>query len=182
MHPTAPVGIDQWSKGGYTNANNGEDDITIITNALGARVSATAACTKTCPYRDLSTVRSTTVATSPTATITCAGGAHSYPVRIRRRYMLSVAVPIHGNMKFQVAIARAQLNNGQWVSSGGFTNLGSNDAYSSRAFTYTAPSSLQVGSYMVRILSIAEPGSSTTYAFPVYGSIGSYTLSIKNGI
>jgi len=181
LHPTAPVGIDQWSKGEYTSANNGEDDITIITNAVGPRVSTTAACTRTFPYRDLSSVRSTTAVPSPRATITCAGGAHSYPVRIRRRYRLSVAVPIHGNMKFQVAIARAEYINGQYVPSGGFTNLGSNDAYSSGTFTYTASSRLTQGNYIVRILSIAEPGSSTTYAFPVYGSIGSYTLSIMNG-
>ncbi len=178
---TAPVGIDQWSRGEYTSANNREDDTRIITNAVGARVSATAACSRTFPYRDLSAVGSTTVTPFTTAVITCAGGAHSYPVRIRRRYTVSVAVPTEGNMKFRVSIARAVLRSGQWVASGSFTTLGVNDAYSSATFVYTVPRAVTLGNYLVRIQSIAEPGSANTYPFPVYGSMGSYTLGITNG-
>lgn len=58
------------------------------------------------------------------------------------------------------------------MSNGPFTTLGDNDAYSSATFTYTLrPGASVSGNYMVRILSIAEPGGgSNTYAFP--GNMG----------
>lgn len=73
---TAPVGIDQWSRGQYTGANNPEDDINIIARSVGTRVSTPtnpAACVATAGYQNLAAVSSTVTTTYPTATITCAG-------------------------------------------------------------------------------------------------------------
>lgn len=178
---TATVGIDQWSRGEYVNADNTQDDIGIITTAVGARQSARAACTTTFAYRDLSTVLSTTFTAFPESIITCAGGVHSYPVRIRALYALTVTPPAEGNMKVRISFARAVLQNGQWIASTAFTTLGTNDAYASTAFAYTAPGAVTAGNYIVRIQSIAEPGNANTYPFPVYGSVGRYTLRIRNG-
>lgn len=174
--------MEQWSRGEYAYADNREDDIRIIQNAVGARTGPTAACSTTFAYRDLSTVPSTTVTTYPEATITCGGGSHSYPVRILGGYVINVTVPTEGNMKFSVAIASARLRSGQWVANGGFTTLGTNDAYSSAPFGYQAPSRLALGNYIIRIQSIAEPGNANTYPFPAYGSVGRYTWTLQNGL
>lgn len=163
------MGLEQWSRGEYTSADNREDDITIITRQVGARPNlpnAPAACTATWGYRDLSAVASSTVTTYPETTLTCAGGSHSFPMRLRGRYSLRVTPPTDGNMKFRVSIARARLRSGQWVADGSFTTLGVNDAYSSAPFTYTSPSALALNNYIIRIQSIAEPGNSVTYPFP----------------
>lgn len=163
------MGLEQWSRGEYAYADNREDDITIIQRQIGARPNSAlipAACTTTWGYRDLSTVASSTVTNYPVTTLTCAGGSHSYPMRLRGRYSLTVTPPTDGNMKFQVSIARARLRNGQWVADGSFTTLGANDAYSSTPFTYTSPSSLALNNYIIRILSVAETGNSVTYPFP----------------
>lgn len=81
-----------------------------------------------------------------------------------------------------MAIAPARLRSGQWTASSRFTILGTNDAYSSVPFTYTAPRALSAGDYIIRILSIEERGNANTYPFPVYGSVGSYTFAIRNGL
>ncbi len=124
---------------------------------------------------------SSTFTSFAAAIITCAGGQHSYPIRIRGRYALEVRPPTEGNMKFRVTFAPAVQRNGQWVASRTATVLGTNDAYASTPFTYTAPRAVTTGNYIVSIQSIAEPGNSNTYPFPVYGSMGSYTLRLRNG-
>lgn len=181
---TATVGLDQWSRGEYAGASNTEDDMAIITSKVGPRVSTEsepAACTATLPYRDLSTVAASITISYPTATITCGGGSHSYPMRIRGRYNITVMPPDEGNMKFQVTISRAVQSGGVWIASGSTTVLGSNDAYASTPVRFRASAPVVVNDYLITVRSIAEPGNSNTYAFPEYGSVGSYTLSIRNG-
>lgn len=142
--------------------------------------SSPAACTATFAYRDLTTVASNTFTTFPTAVILCGSGIHAYPVRIRGRYALDVTPLTEGNMKFQVSIVPAVQSGGLWIANGTPNVLGSNDAYTSMAVSYTAPSAVSTGDYLVRIESIAEPGNANTQAFPSYGSVGAYTLRIRN--
>jgi hypothetical protein len=148
---------------------------------VGASTNPRALCTTTFARVDLTSVSSSTFFAFPESIITCGGGAHSYPVRIRGRYALDVTPPAEGNMKFQVQIARARLRRGQWVASTSFTTLGANDAYSSTPFVYTAPSAVATGDYLIRIQSIREAGNSNTYPFAVYGSVGRYTMRLRNG-
>lgn len=173
------MGLEQWSRGEYTSANNREDDTAIITRLVGTRPNlpgAPAACTTTWGYRDLSSVASSTVTTYLETTLTCPGGSHSFPMRLRGRYSLRVTPPTDGNIKFQVSIVRARLRSGQWVADGRFTTLGVNDAYSSAPFTYTSPRALSLGNYIIRIQSIAERGNSATYPFP--GKKPQHTLQL----
>jgi len=175
------VGLDQWSRGQYPSANNQQDDVVIIRNLIGTRpntVNAPAGCTLKLPYLDLTTVSSFTTTTYPQAVITCESGQHQYPVRIRGRYTITVSPIAETNLRFQVEIFRAVLTGGQWVTSGTGTTLGANDAYSSTSVVFTAPSAVATGNY---ITAIAQPTAPNTYAFPNYGSMGFYTMSLRNG-
>jgi hypothetical protein len=181
---TAVVGLDQWSRGQYPSASNQEDDVARIRNLVGTRpntVNAPAGCTNfKLPYRDLTTVPSTTTTTYPQAAITCASGNHQYPVRIRGRYTITVSPVAESNLRFQVQIFTAVRRGGQWVTSGRGTTLGANDAYSSSSVV-SAPRTIRTGNYIFRITAIAQATAPNTYAFPVYGSMGFYTVSIRNG-
>ena len=84
----AVVGLDQWSRGQYPSADNQQDDVAVIRNLIGSRpntVNAPAGCTLKLPYRDLTTVPSTTTTTYPQAAITCESRQHQYPVRLSGR-------------------------------------------------------------------------------------------------
>jgi hypothetical protein len=182
---TAVVGLDQWSRGQYTSANNQEDDVARIRSLVGTRpntATAPAGCTNfKLPYRDLTAVPSTTTITYPQAAITCQSGNHQYPMRIRGRFTITVSPVAESNLRFQVQRFRAVLSRGQWVTSGSGTTLGANDAYSSTSVVYTAPSAITTGNYIFRITAIAQPTATNTFAFPAYGSMGFYTVSIRNG-
>lgn len=186
-HHPANVGLEQWSNGSYPNANNFQDDMAIITSLVGPRVSrpdAPAECNTAFAYRDLTAVVSNVFTTFPTAIITCPLGTHLYPIRIRNRYELIMTPPANGNMKARVSIVPAvQSSSGQWVpaSNAQFTTLGQNDAYSSSEVRFVSTSAVPAGNYLVRVAAMAEPGNANTYPFPAYGSVGSYTMKIRNG-
>jgi hypothetical protein len=178
------VGLDQWSNGQYPKASNTEDDVLIIRNRIGTRpstVGAPAGCTLSVTYSDLTSVPSTTTITYPQAAITCANGQHQYPVKIRGRYTITVSPVPESNLRFQVQIFTAALSGGQWVTTNTGLTLGANDAYDSTSVVYTAPSAITTGDYIFRITAIAQPTATNTYAFPAYGSMGFYTVSIRNG-
>lgn len=178
------VGLDQWSRGQYPSADNEQDDVAVIRGLIGTRpntVNAPAGCTLKLPYRDLTTVSSSTTSTYPQAAITCESGQHQYPVRIRQRYTITVSPIAETNLRFQVEIFSAVLTGGQWVTSGTGTTLGANDAYSSTSVVFTASSAVAAGNYIFRITAIAQPTAPNTYAFPTYGSMGFYTMSLRNG-
>ena len=163
-------GISQWSKGEYADANNKEDDYAVVgTHGLALRGDEAGDTT--------ATAAALTVGTPASGIIAGESDTDVYRVNVTTaRTYTATANPaaVGGDLDIKLDL----LNNSGAVVASNDPASGQSDAATPTGLGATISTSLQAGTYYLRIDNVGY-GNPLNTGYSTYGSRGAYTVSIS---